>query len=188
MSKKINKRRQAIYDKSSGVCWYCGESLLGKRWHEDHFYPIRRNNDGTCVSPQYDIEENKVPSCASCNKLKSSLNIESFRKYINGFVDSLNKYTNQYKFAKRYGQIQETRHPVVFWFEANKKQIDLPSHIIEFNAIKSELERKGTLATTIELGPDGEWLGMIYELNLKYKSKCDQNHFAKLVFNGMNRE
>lgn len=126
MKKVMNANRQAIYDKSNGVCWYCSDPLAGKRWHEDHFYPIRRNPDGTCLNPQYDVEENKVPSCAPCNKLKSSLNIEYFRKYIQEFVDSLNKYTNQYKFAKRYGQIQETRHPVIFWFEKNGKKIDLP--------------------------------------------------------------
>ena len=126
MAKKVNARRQAIFDKSGGVCWYCGDPLSGKRWHEDHFYPIRRNSDGTCLNPQYDVEENKVPSCAPCNKLKSSLSIQYFRKYIDEFVDSLNKYTNQYRFAKRYGQIQATRHPVVFWYEKNNKKINLP--------------------------------------------------------------
>ncbi len=129
MPKKISKKRQAIFNKSDGVCWYCGDPLAGTLWHEDHFYPIRRNGDGTCLNPEYDVEENKVPSCASCNKLKSSLSIQYFRKLINEFVDSLNKYTNQYKFAKRYNQIQETRHPVVFWFEKNNKTIDLPKPI-----------------------------------------------------------
>ncbi|MFA0882265.1 HNH endonuclease [Vibrio cholerae] len=129
MTKKLSKKRQAIFDKSGGVCWYCGDPLADKRWHEDHFYPIRRNPDGTCLNPQYDVEENKVPACASCNKLKSSLSIQYFRKYIDEFVDSLNKYTNQYKFAKRYGQIQETRHPVVFWFEKNDKKVNLPEFI-----------------------------------------------------------
>ncbi len=124
--KKISPRRQAIFDKSGGVCWCCGDPLANTRWHEDHFYPIRRNLDGTCLNPQYDVEENKVPSCASCNKLKSSLSIEYFRELIYNFVDSLNKYTNQYKFAKRYAQIQETRHPIVFWFEKNKKHVNLP--------------------------------------------------------------
>ncbi|MEZ8295942.1 HNH endonuclease [Vibrio splendidus] len=126
MTKKLSKKRQAILDKSNGVCWYCGESLIDKRWHEDHFYPVRRNEDGTCLNPEYDVEENKVPSCAPCNHLKSSLSIKYFRKYIEEFVDSLNKYSRQYRFAKRYGQIQETRHPVVFWFEKHKKKVNLP--------------------------------------------------------------
>ncbi|EOX4905169.1 HNH endonuclease [Vibrio alginolyticus] len=126
MGKKMSKRRQAIFDKSNGVCWYCGDPLANVRWHEDHFFPIRRNGDGTCMSPELDVEENKVPSCAPCNKLKSSLPLEIFRDYIYNFIDSLNKYTNQYKFAKRYGQLQENRHPVVFWFEKNKKKVVIP--------------------------------------------------------------
>lgn len=117
---KMNKKRQAIFDKSGGLCWYCGCDLSKLKWHADHFHPIRRNSDGTCLNPELDTEENKVPSCPSCNKLKSSLDIECFRSYISGFIDSLNKYTNQYKFAKRYGQIKETRSPIVFWFENNR--------------------------------------------------------------------
>ena len=107
MAKKIDLRREAIFEKSNGVCWYCGDNLTGTRWHEDHFYPIRRNNDGTCLNPQYDVEENKVPSCAPCNRLKSSLSIEYFRKYLDEFVDSLNKYTNQYKFAKNMAKYRK---------------------------------------------------------------------------------
>ncbi len=125
----MSKKRQAIYDKSGGVCWYCGCELQ-KGWHEDHFHPIRRNNIGwmseeakqalkanPCEHPEHDTEENKVPSCASCNIMKSSLSVEDFRSCISQFVESLNLYTNQYKFAKRYGLVFETKEAVVFWFE-----------------------------------------------------------------------
>lgn len=113
----MTKKRQAIWDKSGGVCWYCGDPLPEKGWHGDHFIAIRRNSDGTCLNPEFDTEDNKVPSCAPCNNLKASLDIEGFRSRIEQFVSSLNKYTNQYKFAKRYGQVTETNKPVVFWFE-----------------------------------------------------------------------
>lgn len=128
---KMSKKRQVIYDKSGGKCWYCGCELV-KGWHADHFEPIRRNNISwlskeaiecmgakPCEHPDRDNEGNKVPSCASCNILKSSLSIEDFRQRIEQFVESLNSYTNQYKFAKRYGLVEETKKPVVFWFEAN---------------------------------------------------------------------
>ncbi len=59
--------------------------------------------------------------------------------------------------------------------------------ITDFNAVKAELEEKGTLAATIEWGQQGEWLGMIYELNSDYETEEDQKHFAKLVFNGAER-
>ena len=121
---KLSKKRQAIYNKSGGKCWYCGCELV-KGWHADHFYPIRRNDPkwkdshGDCEHPEHDTEENKVPACASCNIMKSQMSIEDFRSCIAQFVESLNLYTNQYKFAKRYGLIKETELEVKFWFEEN---------------------------------------------------------------------
>lgn len=112
---KLTKKRQAIYDKSGGKCWYCGCELV-KGWHQDHFHPIIRNRSG-CYHPEHDTEENKVPSCASCNIMKGQMNIEQFRASIAQFVESLNLYSNQYKFAKKYGLVIETDKPVVFWFE-----------------------------------------------------------------------
>lgn len=115
--------RDLILAKTNGVCFYCGDKLSG-RWHADHFHPIRRNSDKTMEHPERDRIENMVPSCASCNKLKSSLSVECLRGYIEGFVGSLNKYTNQYKFAKRYGQVKETVNPVRFWFEKNNYNME----------------------------------------------------------------
>ena len=118
----MNKKRRAIYEKSNGHCWYCGCKLPEKGWHADHFEPIRRNWDGTCLFPERDIEENKVPACASCNNMKGSYDVEIFREIVSEFVTTLNKYSTQYKFAKRYGLIEETQNKVVFWFEKNKKK------------------------------------------------------------------
>lgn len=122
--------RQVILSKTGGVCFYCGEEL-GSRWHADHFHPIKRNSDGTMIYPERDSIKNLIPSCAPCNKLKSSLDIKYFRKYIDEFVDSLNKYTNQYKFAKKYGQVVETRSPVLFWFEKNNYCMDEINSVLE---------------------------------------------------------
>lgn len=131
---KMKKKRQEIYDKSGGKCWYCGCDLI-KGWHADHFNPIRRNNSSwlsdeakiamgysPCEHPENETEENKVPACASCNILKSSLSIEHFRQRIEQFMESLNAYTNQYKFAKRYGLVEETKKPVIFWFEQEQNK------------------------------------------------------------------
>lgn len=125
---KMSKKRQAIYDKSGGRCWYCGCDLV-KGWHADHFEPVRRNpkwaieklGSEAMEHPEFDTEVNKVPACASCNIMKSQQSVEDFRRCITQFVESLNLYTNQYKFAKRYGLVVETSKPVIFWFEANEK-------------------------------------------------------------------
>ena len=113
----MNKQRKLIYDKSEGRCWYCGETLGEKGWHSDHFHPIVRNGDNSCLYPKLDCIENMVPSCAPCNLMKSSYTIEFFRSMLYNFVGSLNKSSTQYKFTKRYRQVIETRHPIIFHFE-----------------------------------------------------------------------
>lgn len=49
--------------------------------------------------------------------MKSSETLEAFREKIAGFINSLNLYHTQYKFAKRYGLVEETKKEVRFYFE-----------------------------------------------------------------------
>lgn len=126
--------RELIFNKYGGKCAYCGRELI-KGWHVDHLEPCQRRTkyikghyvgdkwveprivqDGF-YNPDANHIDNYNPSCASCNILKSSVPIEAFRERIANFINSLNSYTNQYKFAKRYGLIEETNNPVVFYFE-----------------------------------------------------------------------
>lgn len=121
----MNKLRQRIWGKSGGLCWYCGTALPEKGWHMDHFLPIVRHLiTGVPEYPERDCEENLVPSCASCNRAKSSMPLESWRKIIKGHVVSLNRDSTQYKIAKRYGLVSEMNIEVKFWFEkqAEKQQ------------------------------------------------------------------
>ncbi len=118
--------RQIVFNKYGGKCAYCGCDLQ-KGWHVDHLEPVQRvlkytrdrglYTDGEMRNPERDTMENYNPSCASCNILKSDSSIENFRKRIGDFVNSLNLYHTQYKFAKKYGLVQETNDPVVFYFE-----------------------------------------------------------------------
>lgn len=112
--------RQEIWNKSNGHCWYCGIQLP-KTWHVDHFHPVKRNPDGTMENPENDNKENLVPSCVSCNVMKSSMSIDAFRKLIANFVTRLNRDITVYKHAKRYGLVKETNVNVEFWFERNGK-------------------------------------------------------------------
>ena len=113
------KQRQQIFDKYDGRCSYCGCELTDK-FHVDHIEPIIRNSDGTCLRPSESIE-NMNPACPSCNIMKHSMSLEQFRKSIKQFVQSLNLYNNQYKFAKKYDLIQETDNDVIFYFETLNK-------------------------------------------------------------------
>lgn len=119
--------RIRVYDKYSGKCAYCGCDIEYKKMHVDHKEPIRRRQkwdkvnskwipDG-CDNPEADCFENYMPACASCNIQKHSMDLEGFRESIQQFINSLNSYHNQYKFAKRYGLIEETGNQVQFYFE-----------------------------------------------------------------------
>lgn len=134
--------RQKVFDKYGGRCAYCGCELT-KSWHVDHLLPVKRKkkvvegcyietlsgkhtwiprhfiNDGYDF-PERDVIENKVPACGSCNIQKHSQSVEVFREQIASFITSLNKYHTIYKFAKRYGLVEETGKPVIFYFETIK--------------------------------------------------------------------
>ena len=121
------KDREIIKQKFGGKCAYCGCELK-KGWHVDELEPVRRNftydkNKGTfkatgdCLHPERFNINNQMPSCQSCNINKHSLSLEEFRNLIVGFINSLNRDSTQYKIAKRYGLVQETNKPVIFYFE-----------------------------------------------------------------------
>ena len=109
-------KRQIVYNKLNGRCAYCGCELNGK-FHIDHIEPIRRNSDGSCLNPENESLSNMNPSCPSCNIMKHNQSIEQFRVMIKNFVTNLNKYNNQYKFAKKYGLVTENDVEVKFYFE-----------------------------------------------------------------------
>jgi 5-methylcytosine-specific restriction endonuclease McrA len=111
------KERQQVHDKYGGRCAYCGEHLV-KGWHVDHIEALDRwaHEDRSHLN----CMANYNPACASCNINKHSASLEDFRRLIGGFIPSLNKYSTQYKLAKRYGLVVETDKPVVFYFETLK--------------------------------------------------------------------
>ncbi|MBE8712511.1 HNH endonuclease [Sphingobacterium hungaricum] len=122
--KLTKSQRSELHAKYGGHCAYCGD-VLPNKWHADHVEPIKRipvffqERDGRdyCENPERDEISNLNPSCPSCNIIKGSSTLEGFRQEIIGFIKSLNSYSNQYKFAKRYGLIEETEVEVKFYFE-----------------------------------------------------------------------
>jgi len=124
---EVSKQRQMIWDKSGGVCWYCGEGLQSA-WHTDHFLPLGRNPDRTISNPENDNFDNLVPACPGCNIMKSDMDIDDFRQLIGIFTKRLNRDISIYRHARKYGLVRETDEEVVFWFENNKdKQMDIRS-------------------------------------------------------------
>lgn len=124
------QEREFIFNKYGGRCAYCGCELPAKGWHADHIEAIVREfayvsgkgfkSTGTCQKPENNVLQNYNPSCASCNIQKNSFTLEQFRDNIKQFVNSLNQYSTQYKFAKKYGLVTETEIDVKFYFETLK--------------------------------------------------------------------
>jgi len=70
----------AIWDKTKGRCWYCGEKVeiipkdkknQKRRYVTDHIIPRKKGGP--------DSLNNIVPSCASCNNTKNNHNVEYLR-------------------------------------------------------------------------------------------------------------
>jgi len=116
------KDRQVVWDKSRGMCWYCG-CPLPKAWHADHVDPVLRNtNIKTGMQrPKLDNINNIVPSCPPCNLLKGVFSVADFRREIEEHVHRAQKTSVNFRTALRFGQVELTSKPVVFWFEVKNK-------------------------------------------------------------------
>ena len=112
------KQREQLFLKYDGKCAYCGCDLQ-KGWHADHIEAVERWN-GKMYRPENDVIENMNPSCPSCNIFKHSSCLETFRWQIENCIKLLNN-TTQYKFAKKFGLVEETQKKVKFYFEEYKE-------------------------------------------------------------------
>ena len=67
----IQDRRTQIFNKTDGVCSYCGIRLDPDRWHIEHQTPKSRRGGNELP--------NLVPSCPACNRLKGTRTVREFR-------------------------------------------------------------------------------------------------------------
>jgi len=69
--------RAKVWNKSAGICWYCGKVMNPfEEFSVDHFIPKKRG--GT------DDLENLVPACRGCNSMKRDRSLEEFRRICSG--------------------------------------------------------------------------------------------------------
>lgn len=104
------------YDKH---CAYCGKILEYKQLQVDHIQALWRNdvpNGSTIVKGKDDIT-NWNPSCARCNKWKSTWSIEEFRTEIEKQQERVKRDSSGYRILLDYGLITEHKPKVVFYFE-----------------------------------------------------------------------
>lgn len=123
------KQREIIFNKTNGKCSYCGE-MLQRGWHVDHIEPVIRKSkytNGKLISTQnmrrahLHHEDNMMPSCPSCNILKSTSSVDGFREVIADRLRQLDRNPS-YRMAKRYGLITESEIDIKFYFETMQQE------------------------------------------------------------------
>lgn len=118
-SKKV---RQIVYDKCGGHCAYCGVEITIKQMQIDHIEPFwhtlsEQDAMRSKIKKGSHEIDNLNPTCARCNKWKSSLRLEQFRKIIETSLDRMERDTPNYRLARDYNLLTVTKKPVVFYFE-----------------------------------------------------------------------
>jgi 5-methylcytosine-specific restriction endonuclease McrA len=108
---KIN--RKAVFEKYKGHCAYCGREICFKKFQVDHYWPQYMKHHQVQNNNHFN---NLMPSCARCNNHKHSMSPETWRSELAKQVTRLTKNA-QFDRALRFGQIQITECPIVFYFE-----------------------------------------------------------------------
>ena len=119
MRKPIPKSvRKQVYAKYNGHCAYCGCEIPEKGFNVDHLHCLR-NYEYTEEFTGIDVHDisNLMPSCGSCNRYKSTMDLETFREELQKIPDRLKRDVCTYNIALRYGMVQENREPIKFYFE-----------------------------------------------------------------------
>ena len=132
MGKIKKETRIEVYNKFDGHCAYCGEEIQYKNMQVDHIIPqlsFVQTIHNKFRIPWFlthlteldcDHIDNLFPACRVCNKWKTSFNLDLFRSEIAEQIRRLNDYSSNYRMAKRYGLINETKKEIVFYFETHK--------------------------------------------------------------------
>jgi hypothetical protein len=100
--------RIIVYEKYDGHCAYCGKDILFKDMQIDHAIPKYENGG--------DDVDNLMPSCRSCNHYKRAVDIEGFRRLLNGLHKRI---ADVYicKVGIDYGIIKPIKFSGKFYFE-----------------------------------------------------------------------
>ena len=132
MTRQPKIDRIAVYNKFNGRCAYCGGEIGFSMMQIDHIIPRRnflwhvKNRFKVPLFLKHLTEndvnhiDNLFPSCKTCNSWKTAFDIETFRDELEKQIKRLNNYSANYRMAKRYGLVEETEKPIIFYFERNR--------------------------------------------------------------------
>lgn len=107
--------REKVKRKYSGKCAYCG--CVTEKLCVDHLVPVVKSHWLEKLNKSVNDLENLMPACYQCNNYKLVFDIEEFRAMIQSQVNMARKYSVNFRFAEKYGLIQEIKKPIKFYFE-----------------------------------------------------------------------
>jgi 5-methylcytosine-specific restriction endonuclease McrA len=119
---KIKINREEVGLKCGKRCAYCGVEITLKQMQVDHIQPHwhtfteHQASQANIVKGSHDLD-NLNPSCARCNKWKSTYSVEHFRKVVETSLERLERDTPNFRLARDYGLIEVVEKPVIFYFE-----------------------------------------------------------------------
>jgi 5-methylcytosine-specific restriction endonuclease McrA len=119
---KIKINREEVWLKCDKKCAYCGVEITLKQMQVDHIQPHwhtfteQQASQANIIKGSHDLD-NLNPSCARCNKWKSTYSVEHFRKVVETSLDRLERDTPNFRLARDYGLIEVIEKPVIFYFE-----------------------------------------------------------------------
>jgi hypothetical protein len=117
----VKRKHQAVWDKTEGRCWYCGQWLIVPvtdrqrlsiwSWFvPDHVTP-------KCQGGTNDID-NLVPACWSCNSAKNGKTLEQYRLWRELRAAGVPIFNQtQLDYLASVGFVFPEREPVIFWAE-----------------------------------------------------------------------
>ena len=118
--------REQVWNKYDKCCAYCGTKLEYKQLQVDHIKAHWHNGtEEECkkwkvTKGKHEIK-NFNPSCARCNRWKSTFTIEAFRNEIQQQLIRLKRDSSNYRIALDYSMIVEDNKPIEFFFERWEK-------------------------------------------------------------------
>lgn len=129
--KGTKAQRDDLRKKFGGLCGYCGEPLTNM--HADHIEPVLRiindpwgkrlpAQEQRMVNPERNVVSNMMPACAPCNNSKGGYRLEEWRKMIARSHEIVAREKSIFRAGVRFGVINVSDAPVVFFFEREAGQ------------------------------------------------------------------
>ena len=124
------KQRDALKARFGGRCGYCG--CIMDKMQADHIKPVTRITtdpwgkrlpaaECRMIRPELNTVANMMPACHPCNLHKGGYSLDEWRKLLGRAAEIVAREKSIFRAAVRFGLIEITSRPVVFYFEKDPR-------------------------------------------------------------------